>query len=793
MTRDTKIFFVIFLCSLSSLAYEINLMRIFSISLWYHFAFMVISIAMLGIGASGTVLSLYTRLKKPSSIGIYGLLLGISISLSYVVSNRIPFDPVRLSWDRIQLFYIGLYYIVLSIPFFFAGLIIATAFSSISEKSGLLYGADLIGAGMGSIGVLYFMTIIGPDKSVFIISSIALLAALIIGRKGLKTASLIIILLNFLLIIFHPAFIKLRMSQYKGLQVALRYPNAEHLKTYFSPFSRIDIFKSPAVRFAPGLSLRYLDAPSEQLGLSIDGGEINAITVRKGDNVPLAKSPFGTFLRYLPSALSYEIGKKDAVLILDPRGGLQVLVAEMTGSKDIYKVESNPLLIKIIKKELKEFSGDIYSRNTWTGLGRSWLKYSNKKFDIIDIPLTGTMPSGSFGISEDYRFTVEAFREYIGHLKPEGLLSINLFILPPPRIELRLMNTIITALEELGIKDIEKQIVAIRSWGSIYMLVKKSPFTSDEIDAIKKFSRDRRFDLIHYPGIKEGETNIYVRMPSNEYFNAFKNILNPETRREFINNYIFDIRPVRDENPFFHYYLKLKNIKEIYKIMGEKWQYFIEEGYILTAVFIQVLFLSLVLILLPAISRRSDVQSQKQLLPYFAFLGLGFMFVEISLIQKIILPLENPPYAVATVLTSILISSGIGSLLSYRVSDLRSPFVVIIISFLIIVYSILLPIISDIISPYTMPLKIIFVFLILMPLGLLMGIPFPTGLKILGEKNESSLIPWAWAINGCLSVLAPITTIMLAMAVGFKAVLWLGALAYIMAFVTLQSFLKKST
>ncbi|MBI5188239.1 MAG: hypothetical protein HZA07_04105, partial [Nitrospirae bacterium] len=513
MIRDTKIFFVIFLCSLSGLAYEINLMRIFSISLWYHFAFMVISIAMLGIGASGTMLSLYTRLKKPSNIGIYGLSLGISISLSYVASNQIPFDPVKLSWDRMQLFYIGLYYLILSTPFLFAGLIIATAFSFISEKSGLLYGADLIGAGIGSVIVLYLMTIIGPDKSVFVISSIALLAAFIIGRKGLKTASLIIILLNLLLIIFHPAFINLRMSQYKGLQVVLKYPGAKHLKTYFNPFSRVDVFKSPAVRFAPGLSLRYLDAPPEQLGFSIDGGEINAITTTRGENAVSPTSPL-KFLEYLPSALSYEIGKKDAVLILDPRGGLQVLVADYYGSKDIYKIEGNPLLIKIIKKELKEFSGNIYSQNTWTGLGRSWLKHSDKSFDIIDISLMGTAPTGSFGISEDYRFTVEAFREYIGHLKPEGLLSINLFILPPPRIELRLINTIITSMEELGIKDIEKQTVAIRSWGSICILIKRSPFTSDEIDAIKKFSKDRGFDLIHYPGIKEEETNIYVRMPS---------------------------------------------------------------------------------------------------------------------------------------------------------------------------------------------------------------------------------------------------------------------------------------
>jgi hypothetical protein len=168
------------------------------------------------------------------------------------------------------------------------------------------------------------------------------------------------------------------------------------------------------------------------------------------------------------------------------------------------------------------------------------------------------------------------------------------------------------------------------------------------------------------------------------------------------------------------------------------------------------------------------------------------MFVEITLIQKTILPLENPSYAAATVLTSILISSGIGSLLSHRISGLRSPSITTVIALLIVAYSIFLPTILGIISPYSIPVKIISVFFTLMPLGLLMGIPFPTGLKILSEENKS-LIPWAWAINGCFSVLSPILTIMLAMAIGFKMVLWLGALVYTMAFITLRSFLKKST
>lgn len=771
-----RLFAGVFLFSFSALSYELALTRIFSISLWYHFAFMVISIAMLGIGASGTVLSLYPKLRDPSRIGVYGLFLGVTISISYVLSNQIPFDPVRLSWDKTQLLYICLYYITLAVPFFFFGLCIATALSGASEKSGLLYGADLLGAGTGSITLLCLMSFMGAEKAVIVASLTALTGVFIISDRKMGVVSVILALLNSFLL-FMPEATSPRMSQYKGLQLALRYPGAEHIKTFNSPFSRIDIFKSPAVRFAPGLSLTYLDSLPEQVGLSIDGGEVSAITSAENHESLM-------FLRYLPSALPYEIGRRKDVLILEPKGGLEALLAQYYGSENTYKVDSNPLVIRVIRENFMDFSDGIYSRDTWPGIGRSWLRKGDKKFDLIDLSLTGASPSAAFGIAEDYRFTVEAFKEYLSHLTDNGVLSINLFIIPPPRTELRLLSTLVASMEEIGIKGINTRIIAIRSWDTICILAKVSPFSPGEIEGIKRFSRNRRFDLIYLPGIKEAETNTFVRMTSNEYYMLFKNILDPLTCKTFQRDYIFDIRHVHDENPFFHYYLKLKNIRAIYKVMGGKWQYFIEEGYLLPAVLIQVLLLSILLISMPAFFRKSmDNSSGFGVLSYFALLGLGFMFVEISVIQKVILPLGSPFYAVAAVLTSILIGSGTGSLLGYRFQKLKSRYMLIATSFLITFYSLLIPLFSDTIAPLPMPFKIVLVFVSLFPVSLLMGIPFPLGLKVLGEMSPG-MIPWAWAINGCLSVLAPIITIMLAMALGFKAVLWIGAVAYLLAFFT---------
>ena len=790
MRNGSRIFFFVGLCSFSTLAYEIVLTRIFSISLWYHFAFMIVSIAMLGLGASGTILSLFPRFRHPAHLGSYGLALGATLSTSTLIANQIPFDPVALSWSGFQITYIGLYYLVLAVPFFMTGLIIATALSSLSQQSGLVYGADLLGAGLGSLGVLGLMTLVSPERLVFVLSMVALGACFILPGRTTRVLALGLMLLNLGMLILLPEFVRIRMSPYKGLQVALRYPGAERLGTYDSPFSRIDFFRSPAVRFAPGLSLIYIEPLPEQIGVSIDGGEINAITSVRD---PASMG----FLSYLPAALAYEIRKREDVLVLDPQGGLHVLVAEHYGARNIDKVESTPFLTERIARDMGSFSGEIYSKQTWSGLGRSWLRSQQRKFDLIELSFLRPIPSGSFSISEDYRFTVEAFEIYLHSLKPDGVLSINLFLLPPPRTEWRLLATLVTAMEGLGLPEPERRIATIRSWGSLCIIAKRSPWSPGDVEAIREFSRRRKFDLVHCPGVKEEETNIHVRMPSNEYFEGFQNLLNPDTRGNFIKSYLFDIEPVYDQNPFFNYYLKLENLLQIYHRMGEKWQFFIEEGYLLPVAFVQVLLLSSVLILLPALFGKKGVSDgcpayslgfarQLLVLSLFACLGIGFMFVEIALIQKMILPLEHPSYAVATVLTSLLLGSGMGSLLSQWVRHLRTRWIAAAIAGLIVLASIVLPHFSELIATVSFPLRILFVCFLLFIVGLPMGIPFPLALKTLGE-NHGRLIPWAWAVNGCVSVLAPLLAIMLAMAVGFQIVLWAGAGAYLLGFAIFSS------
>ena len=215
----------IFFVSAATLAYEVALTRIFSIALWYHFAFMVVSIAMLGIAASGTFLSIYQDAGRPERLGWYGLSLSLAIVLTYIISNYIPFDLVKLSWDKTQIIYIGLYYILLGIPFFLSGLIILTALRYMAEEAGWVYFFDLIGASIGAVSILLILFLMGEGGTILAISLIAIAGALLLGERGDRylryTATTVALLLIFLFI-YRPSVFDVRISPYKGMMVALR-------------------------------------------------------------------------------------------------------------------------------------------------------------------------------------------------------------------------------------------------------------------------------------------------------------------------------------------------------------------------------------------------------------------------------------------------------------------------------------------------------------------------------------------------------------------------------------------
>lgn len=788
MDREQPILPVIFVSSAVSLAFEVLLTRIYSISVSYHFAAMIVSITMLGLAAGGVLLSLWPALRSPRHIGRYAMALGIAIPASFLLVNRFPFDPVRLSWETGEVFRIGFHYLVLAVPFLCAGLIMATAFAARSRRSGLIYGADLLGAGTGSAGILLVTSLVAPERGIFLLSAIILAASGLLLPVRQRAAALVLSVAALALFQLQPEFCRVTISPYKGLEAALRHPGASHIRSYYSPSARVDTFRSPAARFAPGLSLRYLEPLPEQTGIAVDGGGLNAVTD--------ASDPAGpAFLPFLPAALPYEAGINGKVLVLDPKGGLHLLLAHRYGGADVTGTESIPLLARVTE-ELTAVPPQRRHHRLLTATGRSWLMGRKESFDLIDIPLQDTGPGAAFGMAEEYRLTVEAFREYLSHLRPGGALSIHLYLVPPPRVELRILATAATALEEMGAREPGSHIAAVRSWGSLSILVKRTPLTGSEVDGIRRFARERWFDLVSLPGLRPEESNVFVRLPSDDYFRACAAILSPTERERFMERYLFDVTPVRDDAPFFNHFLRLGNIGEIYRVMGSKWQFFLEEGYLFPAILIQALLLSTLLMLVPAFVRTRDDgrpasgvhvagptgsgPTARRFLPYFALIGIGFMFCEIFLIQKLILPLENATYAIAAVLASLLAGSGAGSLLSQRYAALRRPLIATAVGLLVILYALLVQHAPAVLTSLTPALRFTAVIAALIPLGLPMGIPFPLGMRLLGERDPS-LIPWAWVVNGAFSVMAPVMALMLAMAAGFGVVAYLAAGAYLLA------------
>jgi hypothetical protein len=769
--------------SFSCLVFELSLLRVFSITLWHHFAFMVISIAMLGIGASGTALAVFPGLRDLRRIPLYALLFALSLPASYLAANVVPFDPARLSWDRLQLVFIALYYLVLSVPFLLFGMIIAASFSGLSANSGAVYAADLLGAGTGSIAVLLFLSLGGPENAVFGVSCLAAASVVPAGRRSLRAAAAAVIVLDIVVLAVQPAVMRPRMSPYKPLEIALSVPGAEHLRTYHRPYARVDVFRSPAVRFAPGLSLTYLEPLPRQTGIAVDGGAIEAATdPRDPDSL--------AFLDHLPAALPYRLVRPDEVLVVDPRGGLEVLTAARMGARTVDAVESN-LLLQRVARDLDERSGPREPGVRYaSGMGRMWLASSKRSFDIIALSLAGALPSTAFGIAEDHRFTVEAFTTYLRHLKPGGILSVTQYILPPPRAELRILATLVEAAGRIGIGDAALRCIAIRSWDTMTVLFSRTPVTARQTAAALQFCRENRFDLVHYPGIVPDGTGVYIRRSDDAYPGAFSAILAPDRREAFLGSSLFDVRPVHDENPFAHYYLKLQNIRGIYRTMGERVEFFFEEGYLLPVLLLQVLLFGMLLLIAPLFALRRSRTVAPQQLPrgwqaYFAALGLGYLFVEVAFLQQTVLVLEHPSTAASTVIAALLIGSGTGSFMSRRTRWLRKAPALLMLAAVVAAYALaLLPLLS-LLGPGPLPLRVFTVFASLLPAGFLMGVPLPLGIMHLGASSPDH-VPWAWAINGCFSVSAPILAVMIALSAGFTVVALAGAAMYVVAFLLLR-------
>jgi hypothetical protein len=787
----------IYFVSAATLCFEIVLTRYFSISQQYHFAFLVVSITFLGYGASGSALAYFKRLQGYRServLSYTSLTFACSVIVCFYFCNRIPFDFIQLAWSARHAVLILLYYALLSVPFFFAGLTIALAISYSPAQVSKIYFADLIGAGCGIILAVFAFQPKGDRGVILIISFLVWVAAALFGQRQTllyKTGLCLLLIIGMVLFLSSPAWLSFRISPFKALPLAQQHAGAKTLHTRWNGISRIDIIESPAVRFAPGLSLLFTEMLPKQLGFAVDGQDLTAVTrFKAGDSHAL------NFLSYLPSSFPYLIVRDPRVLILEPKGGLDVLAALQNRACSITVIENNPLIVSLLQDELSAFSGDIYNSgqiHVVTSTSRTAVEKDKELYDLIVLSLTdifGSTGTGLFGFGENYLLTVESFTGLFKRLSFDGVISMSFYLLPPPRQELRVLATWIEALRRAD-KDPAKHIIAIRSWGTISFFVKKNPYTQRDLQELRSFTDQYRFDLVHYPGMSPSEANIYNTFERPIYYESCLNLLTPGERDLFTSRYLFKIEPVSDERPFFYNFFKLNKIKATYRSLGQKLLPFFQGEFLLPLILIQAIGVAFILILLPLFASRGErkIPGSKQRLSrnvfiYFGLIGTAFMFMEVTLIHKFILYLGDPVYSFSVILFSLLLSSGVGSFFSKYIigADIIKPlrWCFVLCGVLILVSFFLFPAVHASLLGLPFGYRIGLTFLIIFPAGFLMGFPFPSGIRLLAQTGKK-WIPWAWAVNAFSSVISSVLALLIAFISGYSLVLFLAAAAYLTA------------
>jgi len=697
--------FSIFLISAAVLSYEIVLMRIFSITQWHHFAYMIISIALLGFGASGTFISLFrTRLKRRflTSYRFFSFLFPLSIIVCYFLSQQNEFNPFEIVWNTRQYLYLLEYYLVLFIPFFFAATCIGLMFTQYTDKIGLVYCYNLIGSGVGAMGVIACLYFAHPVRILYVIVGVALCGTVPVfldfsreerertrsEKKNSRTFAtpiyVFIVSLIFLAVKYDPLNFRdhLNISQYKGLSQAKNFPDAKILTELISPLGVVQALSSPVIRNAPGLSLNYTGDIPSQIGLFVDSGNSGVITnaaeltpalpPSRGElSPPIPPRGELEFLDFLSSSLVYHVRPVSRVLILGAGGGTDVLNAFYHQTTSVDAIELDPNIIQLVQEQFRDFSFDLYSHPDVRIINqeaRGYIETTNSSYDSIQISLLDSFSASSAGVyalHENYLYTIEALKRYYTRLTPQGILSITRWVKFPPRDNLKLFATAVEALEELGVSDASQHLISVRSWATCTLLVSKTPFTREEIARVQTFCHNRAFDTNYFPGITSKDVNLYNQIPSAEYSHAAQELLFGD-RAHFYTSYPYFVKPARDESPYFFHFFKWKTLPTLLKTMGKEWIPFIEWGYlVLLATLLQAGAICIILIIVPllALPRKSTRFYYKAYTClYFICLGLGYLFLEMVFIQKFTLFLANPVYAVSVIISSFLISSGLGSL-----------------------------------------------------------------------------------------------------------------------------------
>jgi hypothetical protein len=816
----------LFIVSAVLIAYELAVMRTFAVGSWSNFGSMVISIALLGIGLAGTLMTFFNeRIRQNASpwIKFSVLLLGPAMAISHVVSQYVPFNPVMISVDWIQIIWVSLYYVIYMVPFFIGAIFVGAVFIELQESMYKVYFWNMAGSGLGGIIILALMYLLPPDRLIEPLVIISALASLLcFVRFDLKdnqfymplvpSIAIVIIMIASMGIIAVNGQVKI--SEFKPISYARQFADAKLVYHSYGPTGEYHVYQSSYFHFAPGLSdnasVNVKSMPENAfLGLYVDGQGPTGIMRKLNPDEE-------TYMDYLPMAAPYLLYKNPDVFLIKLGGGIGVSSALYHGAKSVSIAEPDATLIHILKDVpfFREYTGNVFNNplvHIYNTEPRAFAASTNQHFDLAEIGLidsVGLSETGGYQLDENYTYTAEGIAGYLGTLKPDGVLSITVWNkLDPPRNVPKLLTTVINGLELHGVKNPDKHVFAFGSLlSTATILVKNSEFTPSDLQTLKQFLIKTSFDPYYYPGMPDPGKNFDAILnsyanefqpqaasvsvgtaPQDMYYYTMDWLLNGKADKLY-KGYLFNILPATDDRPYYTGYVKPSTIPLVINNMqnlSEEWGYIFE----VYTLILSILFGALI-VFIPLIGRRRELFSRgkgtARVIIYYSAIGIGYMLVEIYLIQRLVFFLANPTFSNTIVITAMLVISGIGALFAGRYSGDKRRLItysVVGIAATMIFYIAFLPHVVDALLGNSLLFKAFLAVVFIAPSAFFLGMPFPTGLALL-SKNRNGLIPWAWGMNGAFSVTGAALARLVSISWGFSVVLAAVIALYFVAYLT---------
>lgn len=760
----------LFLVSAGALLFQVTFVRIFSAAIWYHFAFLVVSVALFGIGASGVALALWRNgdareagphdagARDAGARGLAPLLFAVSALGAYLGVYATPFSPFRILQDPAQVGWFLLLDLLLALPFFFFGLTVALVLRAWPERAGRLYAFDLIGAAAGVLLLFFALPVLGARGAVALSAVLGAVAACLLAPAGRMRLVSAVTGLAMLPLVIRPELLPdVRLDASKPVTSEAAQPGARLAFTRWSPLARVDVVEKPG---SPPM-------------IFLDAGAATPITAWRDAGVAVGDV----------SSLASTLRRDAWVAVIGSGGGEDVQNALVLGARRVTAIEINPVILELVTGRYREAANNVFTDprvEVVRDEGRNFIARGGARYDIIQSTLIDTWAasaSGAYSLSENYLYTVEAIGSFLDHLAPEGLLSITRWYYEAPR----LASLVREALVRRGVEHPERHVMVIEQRLRSTMVVKREPFTADESAVLAEFAElAPGRGVQHDPGA-----------PSNSnFFGAFLRARDP---RPFYRATDFALHPVTDDSPFFFQMTRWSRLR-VDALAGFTGRGVLDPTalpvaqIVLIAALALALLLSVALLATPLMARAVPRAGRWRWLAYFAALGIAYIVVEVVLMQRLALLLGHPTYSVTLTLFAILLFSGLGAtwvdrLVAPAATLARTLLPALLAALLFTAF--LLPRLVPMWLPLTLPVRVALALAVIAPAAFVMGMPFPLAIRALGARHPG-LIAWGWAANGCGSVVGSVLAVLGAMLTGFTAVLVFAAAMYAAALVLLM-------